>query len=562
MAEAREAGGGSGRGGTQFTGLTHEQMLAWLDQANSGEVQAAANRLAAAAKEIHKIADELKVRPQWVTWKGSGAEAFRGWAGDLANATVRLGDFSQESSKWLGEAANAIGTAQASIPRDKASAQANLDAAHSAHNDPDAQSIASKSSSELAAIKADKEKVRLEAAAEMTKLGQAYSLSSAQMDALERPKFPPPPRAIAPPRAESTDLARPGTGPVAGAEGAGGPASGSGAVGHASAIAPPAHAGQESTGAVSVSPAVSARPEVPEVPTQMGIDSVGTLPETARPTPVHEAPVSPTGPQSSGPVNASGPGVPPVAFGRGGGTPSATGRATGPSGPVGRASASPISGGTGRSTAPPAAGATGRPTTPGVRGGQMMPGQNSATGRAGASGVQGRMPTNNGVAGGRPQPATGKPTKGIPRGSVMGAEGTSNGRSATGQGAIGGRPASTGTSGARGTGAGRRVSGARAESGGIVGGRGQKGASGSRSFSSGGSGLVRGESGQKGPAGARSEGQNGAAGAPRGARPGSRRDEQGNERPDYVTEDESTWQPDDQRNVPSVVDDTTEKNER
>lgn len=222
MAEAPIDGGSSGSGGTQFSGLTHEQMLEWLDQANSGEVQAAAGRLASAAKEIHKIADDLKIRPQWVSWKGEGADAFRGWAADLANATVRLGDFSQDSSKWMGQAATAIGTAQASIPRDMPSAKANLDAAHAAHNDPDAQAVASKSSSELAALKADREKVRLEAAAEMTKLGQAYSLSSSQMDSLDRPKFPPPPTAIQDPDIDrsSTDVARPGTGGAATSSGA------------------------------------------------------------------------------------------------------------------------------------------------------------------------------------------------------------------------------------------------------------------------------------------------------------------------------------------------------
>ena len=59
-------------GGTPFEGMSHEAMLAWLDQANSGTVQGAADRLAAAAKEIRKIAEDLKVRPQWVEWKGGG----------------------------------------------------------------------------------------------------------------------------------------------------------------------------------------------------------------------------------------------------------------------------------------------------------------------------------------------------------------------------------------------------------------------------------------------------------------------------------------------------------
>ena len=185
-------------GGTSFEDMSHEQMLAWLDQANSGTVQAAADRLVSAAEEIRKIAEELKVRPQWVEWKGEGADAFRTWADDLANSTLRLGDFSEDAAKWLGETSGAIAQAQASIPRDAGSAQANLDAARSARNDPDAAAVGAKSASELAALAAHKEEVRQQAAAQMRKLGQTYAWSATQMEALERPKFPPPPKALVP----------------------------------------------------------------------------------------------------------------------------------------------------------------------------------------------------------------------------------------------------------------------------------------------------------------------------------------------------------------------------
>lgn len=100
-----------------FDGMSHERMLQWLDQANSGTVQSAADRLATVAEEIHKIADELKIRPQWVEWKGEGADAFRAWTADLANSTLRLGDFSESSAKWLAQASDAIARAQAAIPR-------------------------------------------------------------------------------------------------------------------------------------------------------------------------------------------------------------------------------------------------------------------------------------------------------------------------------------------------------------------------------------------------------------------------------------------------------------
>ncbi|MEV3853714.1 hypothetical protein AB0J38_05225 [Streptomyces sp. NPDC050095] len=183
-----------------FQSMSHEQMLAWLDQANSGQVESGAAQLAAAAEEIRKIGEELKVRPQWVSWKGDGAEAFRLWAGKLANSTLSLADFGDHASKWLTQASNSIATAQASIPRGMPSATGNLAAAQAAHNDPDAAAIASKSSSELAALKADREKVRQEAAAEMTTLGQSYDQSAEQLEALAKkpPEFPPAPDVLLP----------------------------------------------------------------------------------------------------------------------------------------------------------------------------------------------------------------------------------------------------------------------------------------------------------------------------------------------------------------------------
>ncbi|MFD0511755.1 hypothetical protein [Streptomyces aureus] len=279
-----------------FDGMSHEQMLEWLDQANSGTVQAAADRLAAAAKEIHSIAEDLKVRPQWVEWKGQGAESFRTWAGDLANATLTLGDFSQDSSKWLAQASKAIGTAQASIPRDKASAQSNLDAAKAAHNDPDAGAVASKSSAELQAIAANKEKVRQEAAGEMRKLGQAYSLSSTQMSGLTRPKFPPPPKALVPDSVSRDSSQREGDGGAAAksVSATGTTRSVAEATGHTTPTSDvtAAHHG-------TVTPE-RAMPNLDERPTQVGIDSVGTLPEAKQPLPTTTGP-SPVGPGPTGP---------------------------------------------------------------------------------------------------------------------------------------------------------------------------------------------------------------------------------------------------------------------
>ncbi|TXS35455.1 hypothetical protein EAO75_44460 [Streptomyces sp. uw30] len=75
--------------------------------------------------------------------------------------------------------------AQAPIPRDVGSAQANLDAARASRNDPDAGAVAAKSESQLAAPAGYKERVRQQVAAQMGKLGQTYAWSATQVDALE-----------------------------------------------------------------------------------------------------------------------------------------------------------------------------------------------------------------------------------------------------------------------------------------------------------------------------------------------------------------------------------------
>lgn len=410
---------GKGTGGaTSFEDMSHEQMLAWLDQANAGTVQAAATRLTAAAKEIRKIAEELKVRPQWVEWKGEGADAFRTWTGDLANATLRLGDFGEDSATWLGHASDAIAQAQASIPRDKAGAQANLDAATAAHNDPDAATVSHKSTTELAALAADKEKVRQEAAAQMTKLGQAYRLSATQLDGLERPRFPPPPKAFVPLREKSEDLVRPG---AQRSRGVSGGRTGSGGFATAS------HVGTESGHAVtperpgtdlptSEAPSVHLHARTVEPATHVGIDSATTTPEVhQRPTGATDGmlPASRlnTGAPSAGsgmtlPISGAAPRVPSASVG------------PGRSDVVGRMAGRP---GQRAVDSLPGRGAAGAGPAPsrnmpgsGVAPGRTVPGQGSSRG----------LPGNSGIAGGRPTttPTTGRPTSRLPGGTVVGGE--------------------------------------------------------------------------------------------------------------------------------------------
>ncbi|MFI5810633.1 translation initiation factor IF-2 [Streptomyces sp. NPDC051643] len=407
--------------------MSHEQMLAWLDQANAGTVQAAAARLTAAAKEIRKIAEELKVRPQYVEWKGEGADAFRTWTGDLANATLRLGDFGEDSATWLGHASDAIAQAQVSIPRDKAGAQANLDAATAAHNDPDAATVSHKSTTELAALDADKEKVRQEAAAQMTKLGQAYRLSATQLDGLERPRFPPPPKVI-----------QPAGGTYGGEEvvSVGGSASGTSPGGGLAAISSFPGSHQAPVGAAKagepprddLAPRDLVKQSLPHPSDHVGmqVDGADVLPPSSPVPP--ERPVGPAGggrvdAGGSLPVGASSPMTGGVSV------PLANFPGRGPATGGGRPAVQPRRGtadlvsrglpGVGGTAVPEGAASVARPVTGGR---PAVP-----SGRGATSGMPGRVPGSNGIVGGRPaSPAVGspagRPTSGVPRGTVVGGE--------------------------------------------------------------------------------------------------------------------------------------------
>ncbi|MGN5379074.1 hypothetical protein ACQ4WX_22145 [Streptomyces lasalocidi] len=379
-----------------------------------GTVQGAAARLLDAAKEIRKIAEELKVRPQWVEWKGEGADAFRAWSADLANSTLRLGDFSEGAGKWLSEASGAIAHAQVSIPRDTKGAQANLDAANAAHNDPDAAAVSAKAKSELAALAAHKEKVRLEAAAQMRKLGQTYEWSATQMNGLERPKFPPPPKAIVPPSGSLTvDRDRSVVGPAR--SGVGHAPAVTGVSSHAVAQGPATHSNSASVSHPTTSPdhvGLSQHPPVgkAEPPARMGIDSVGTLPHAPHTT--ASTPTStPSGLPGAGRAVGPGPAQPaiiPPAFGSSTRTPAWQAGPVRPvtgSVPPGRDVTGPLQ----RGGMP--AQRVGMPAGPAEPGRGTIPGRPPlAPGEEVPTPNPGRMPSGggNGIVGGRPTtPSTG-----------------------------------------------------------------------------------------------------------------------------------------------------------
>ncbi|MGW8489786.1 hypothetical protein [Streptomyces sp. NPDC055886] len=471
--------------------MSHKQMIAWLDQASSTAVQGVADRLSSAAKEISKIGEELKVRPQIVKWRGEGADSFRTWSADLANSTLRLGEFSKDASQRLGETATAIAQAKAAIPRPTGDPEASLKAAESARNDPDSAGLIKKLNGEREA-----------AAAEMRKLSQTYTHSVAQLDKLERPTFPPPPQGISP---TATERERTNVnGQVSGGVPTGGVAAGAapGGVGSASTLGS-GHGAMLGADTPPLTHASVSSPVVEAVqrPVDMEIDSVATLPP-APSNPVVGPAVTPGVNKPDGFITPPAVLPPPVVGGPGLMPPTnAGGRTTGMARP-------PMALGTG-------------PLAPPIRDG--------------------------GITGGRPvAQTTGRPTGGLPRGTVIGGEGTQAGRGMMGHGAGAGMGGAGGGS-RSGIVGDRRLSG---QTGGVVGGRPpQPGSATGRPFTPGGTGLVRG-AGSSGD-GSRAVGQMGRGATPQRAG-APRRDE--NERPDYLVEDEDTWQQGSRRVVPPVID--------
>ncbi|MET9640313.1 WXG100 family type VII secretion target [Streptomyces virginiae] len=480
-----------------FESYTHAQLYAMIAALDDEVVSAQGTQLTEAAKTIKEIGTNLK-NHKVKGWEGEAAEAFQNWVNQAGNATLVLADYSEAGGKYLTQTAQVMrevkpknGTGD--MPKYSASAEASLkeDLATSReyHNDPDAVQLGQQAWSKLSGDHA-------RAVDAMNKLSGSYEQSSTQMDKATIPTFPPPPPVFVPiDHTGGEDVARPGGNQ---------PAYGGGAGSGGSSYAPSGDSGRAGSGDPG---SVGHQPDnaVPSLPTQstpdrevdVDLDTVGTLPPPTTP-PVTATPGLPP---STGPVTPTpGPFVPPV-------TVPPVGGLKGP-GPFGT---------------PPGLGPYPGTGGPGIPGGKVI-------------GTPGLPPRDAGITGGRPVTSTG-PNSGIPRGTVIG-EGAQAGRpmgGGMGPGAGGHYGGSQG-----GLPVGRRLA---SEPGGVVGGR-QAGAVGrpiaaGQPFTQGGSGLVRNGAGAVGHGGTQA--------------PGRRRDNQGSERPDYLTEDEETWQGT-RRVAPPVID--------
>ncbi|MFD3680961.1 hypothetical protein [Streptomyces sp. NPDC058613] len=498
---------------TDFEAFTHQQLKAMSDALDPSTVKARAEQLKKAAADIAKIAEKLR-KHQVTGWEGEGAVAFQEWVRRAHNATLRLSDYSSHGSHWMTQAVQKMYEAQ-TMPAYDTDAAANLEAARKFRNDPDSRTIGPQAQSKLNAD-------HTEAVQLMKKLAEAYELSSTEMNKAEIPTFPPPPPVLVPGDVAGThDLSR-GNGGVGTETGRAGtadvsspPPSRGGVDAVGDPIRPPGHRPQpDSVLQPGMGPDVVSH--VPDRDVNVNLDHVATLSPTTLPSTNTGIP---GGPLPSGP---GGGGVHPI-------------------GMVPPVPLPPVRGVKGTGIGGIGPGGFGGGTLPGVSG----PG--GVGGRVGGvGGFPGMPPRDSGIVGGRPV-ASGGPGAGIPRGTVIGAEGAQAGRGMGGMGGGMGGGLGGGHGAAAGSAAGRRLA---MEQGAVVGGR-QAGAAGrpatgGQPFTPGGSGLVRNANGGTG------SGVVGHAGA--GARTaGGRREDQAGERPDYLAEDEETWQGN-RRVVPPVID--------
>lgn len=496
---------------TNFEGYSHQQLVAIKDALDPVAVKERADRLQKASEDIAKIGEKLK-NHQVTGWEGEGAQAFQEWVSRTGNATLRLSEYSAAGAKWMGDTVQKMHDARAMPAYDTAAAD-NLAAARKAHNDPDARTIAQQEQSKLNAD--HRESVRV-----MNNLAQSYELSYGEMNKAEPPTFPPPPEVLLPQNVYgSEDMARSGGG--SGGTGSGG-SSHAQSVPEGSSDGPgriPGHLAQlDSTPPPQTSsPTPTHQQEVPDRNVDLGLDHVATLPPPTTLPPTTGTPV-PTLPVGPGP---------------------------GPIAPIPPMPLPPVTG-----TRVPNIGS----------GGVRVPTVGPGSGLGKVHPIPGMPPRDTGIMGGRPVTTNG-PGAGIPRGTVIGGEGMQGGRGPAG-GTQAGRPMGGGMMGGAHGGGGAHAGGVggspaarrlASEPGGIVGGRpqpvaGGRSVPGGQPFTQGGSGLVR-NGGSGGAAGVRPMGHPGA-----GAHaPGGRNEERGGERPDYLTEDEETWQSN-RRVAPPVID--------
>ncbi len=503
-------------GRTSFEGHQLNALIDMVENTNPEHLESAGEALWKARDAIRRAAKELKDHLKGVDWQGESGTAFRAFGTGLVAHAEKLGDFADAAGTQITVAGTGLASVKSAMPpRDRRMIQTDVkDILFPARTETNPQYAAA----------LEVEKNRQEAINQVNRLASYYSVSEEVLAGQEPPRFEKSLAGISMPRPDDGSWRSPGSSVSTTS-----PESlGNGAV-------PAASGRQAEVGSASAAPANRPQSEVlgpaplPDTSTSTEINSVKAppAPTTITGTPPLPSPTPATGPNvapplsvpppfmtttQGNPARTTGPGpltqrtVNPAGPGLGKAQPTGGGPvAKGPGGPpVGRPS--PMGGGT--ATRPPVG-----PQSP-ITGRSTPTGGRPVTGQGGTSTVGGpRGGGRTGIVGGTPQNAPQGRTGAAGQRGVIGGRGAAAAASRPG-----GRPAQA--SGANGVvGAPRKAGGA---------------GSNAKGFTAGGAGLVR------GPVGRRNSGR-------------EEEDDNGSTRPDYLTEDEETWNAGRRGSVPPVV---------
>lgn len=502
-------------GRTSFEGHQLNALIDMVENTNPEHLESAGEALWKARDAIRRAAKELKDHLKGVDWQGESGTAFRTFGTGLVAHAEKLGDFADAAGTQITVAGTGLASVKSAMPpRDSRMIQTDVkDILFPARTETNPQYAAA----------LEVEKNRQEAINQINRLASYYSVSEEVLAGQEPPRFD---KNLGISMPQPIDVGR---GPLPASSASASPET----LGYGSVPGSSNHsaAGSSTAGAAVGRPQVEVLGDAPPVGTGVAteINSVKAppAPTTITGTPPLPSPTPATGPNvapplsvpppfmtntQGNPARTTGPGplpqrtVNPAGPGLGKAQPTGAGPvAKGPGGPpVGRPS--PMGGGT--STRPPVG-----PQSP-ITGRSTPTGGRPVTGQGGTSTVGGpRGGGRTGIVGGTPQNAPQGRTGAAGQRGVIGGRGAAAAASRPG-----GRPA--------------QASGAN----GVVGAPRKAGEAGSnaKGFTAGGAGLVR------GPAGRRNSGR-------------EEEDDNGSTRPDYLTEDEETWNAGRRGAVPPVV---------
>lgn len=182
-------------GRTDFEGFRHDHLLDMVRHADPEALARVGDHLGLAVGTIARIGTELHRHTVGVAWEGASGAAFRKWGRSIAEAALGLSDCARSTAAALTHAADTLRTVARDMPPVPAAARstcAALQADPRTRNDPDAVTL-------LAQARTEVEAARLEAADQMRKLAQSYSVSATVIGAAEPPEYPPMPSQLVPP---------------------------------------------------------------------------------------------------------------------------------------------------------------------------------------------------------------------------------------------------------------------------------------------------------------------------------------------------------------------------